>query len=42
MFAIHDIEGRRFRDALGSLSQVRETQASHGMQFHSNVSEVDA
>ena len=32
MFAIYDIEGRRFRDILESLRQVRDTQASHGMQ----------
>lgn len=39
MFAIYDIEGRRFRDTLENLRKVRETQASHGIQLRSNVSE---
>lgn len=39
MFAIYDIEGRRFRDTLENLRKLRETQASHGMQLRSNVSE---
>lgn len=42
MFATYVIEGRRFRGILGNLRQVRETQASHGMQLHANGSEVVA
>ena len=32
MFAIYDIECRRYRDTLENLHMVRETRASHGMQ----------
>ncbi len=39
MFALYDIEGRRFRDTLENLRKVRETQASHGMQLRSTMSE---
>jgi len=39
MFAIYDIEGRRFRDTLESLRQVRKIQASHSIQLRSNVPE---
>ena len=38
MFAIYDIEGRRFCDTLENLRKVREIQASPGMQLRSNVS----
>lgn len=39
MFAIYNIEGRRFHDTLENLRKVKKTQASHGMQLLSDVVE---
>jgi CBS domain-containing protein len=41
MFAIYDIEGRRFRGTLESLRQVQKTQASLGIQLRSNVADEE-
>ncbi|MDJ0808148.1 MAG: CBS domain-containing protein [Gammaproteobacteria bacterium] len=39
MFAIYDIQGRRFRDTLENLRKVRETQVSQGVHSQSDLTE---
>jgi CBS-domain-containing membrane protein len=39
MFAIYDVEGRRFRDTLENLRKVRESQASTKTRMWSNLAE---
>ncbi|MEN8168008.1 MAG: CBS domain-containing protein [Pseudomonadota bacterium] len=39
MFAIYDIEGRRYRDTLENLRKVRETQASLDIRLRTNTSD---
>lgn len=39
MFAIYNIEGRRFRDSLENMRKVQKTQATEGMKFQTDVSQ---
>lgn len=42
MFAIYDIQGRRFRDTLENLRKVRESQANQSIQSRPNLPEDQA
>ena len=39
MFAIYDIDGRRFRDTLENLRKISKIQTENGMIFQTDVSQ---